>query len=172
MNQKNQQNQRLPSLDSIANFNFNKLRLSSFDMKSEVFSTSNLFTIDSFNLSRRMVWVLSNLNNEELFTKEPVNPDGGNQNLTHQLDAGQIQNLQPGTVFDFEGESFRRVNPIPPSELRQLQDGDRCLVKYPTGLEVANVRFMQGLGQPRLFPTGAIGQGQVGMAIVIAIKNE
>jgi DEAD/DEAH box helicase domain-containing protein len=128
--------------------------------------------IDSFNLSRRMVWVLSNLNNEELFTKEPVNPDGGNQNLTHQLDAGQIQNLQPGTVFDFEGESFRRVNPIPPSELRQLQDGDRCLVKYPTGLEVANVRFMQGLGQPRLFPTGAIGQGQVGMAIVIAIKNE
>jgi len=116
---------------------------------------AKLRRIDSFNLSRRLVWVLSNLYNVDVFVVEDVDPDsitGAPSNTqpesNHISNLGEFNSLQPGEVFSFAGQSWKKETP---HTLYQLKNGEAWLAISPSGsLLTVTASVISGLPAPKI----------------------
>lgn len=123
---------------------------------------SKIRRVDSFNLSRRMVWVLSNLDSEALFVVEEVDPNSTKSapqnktpevNLISKLD--DLNSLSPGDVFSFSGQPWRKETI---HTLSQLKNGETWLTATSSGKLVPVIAsFKTGMAVPKLRKTGGNG---------------
>lgn len=111
--------------------------------------------IDSFNMSRRMVWVRANLENEQIFVIEEVDissPLGkASNNVPSEesiKDAEQVKKLSAMDKFTTaEGVWVKEI----PHQLNQLNDGEKWLASTSLGELIAvNVTFKRQMDMPRL----------------------
>ncbi|OLO07442.1 hypothetical protein BTW08_11730 [Salinicola sp. MH3R3-1] len=111
--------------------------------------------VDSFNLSRRMVWVRANLSNDDIFVVEEVDassPSGEPSTVsTSPKNVVTIDDLHIYTdddIVTFDDQSWKRTAP---KTLNQLGDGEEWLAATSTG-ELLSVRvsYKHGMKAPRL----------------------
>lgn len=93
--------------------------------------------IDSFNLSRRMIWVRANLSNDEVFVVEDVdvNPVCGAPSIfplsaNNVVTVDDLYDKSNDEVITFDDQSWQRVGP---NKLHQLCDGEEWLAVTSTG---------------------------------------
>jgi hypothetical protein len=116
---------------------------------------SKIRRIDSFNLSRRMVWVLSNLDNEEIFVVEDVDVNavkGFSSNTQHSTDtsinSNEFNSLQIGDVFSYKQKSWKKMVV---HSLSQLKDREIWLaIDVNNDFLIVTVSHVAGLKLPRL----------------------
>lgn len=126
--------------------------------------------IDTFNLSRRMVWVLSNLDDESIFVKEHVESFGDGRSNSSQLHVNDINAVAIGDNFVLDNKVWKKITPTRPA---QLIDGDQCLIDTPRGLIVVNVRLVRGMNNPRLLSSeGYISLEEADASFVVAIVDK
>lgn len=115
--------------------------------------------IDSFNLSRRMLWVRANLDNQQLFiiedvdgNSEPSRPAHIQPSLEKNVTFTDFDNLKVNEVFSFSGQSWCKVSP---KTLNQLDDGEEWLATTPAySLETVKVSYKRHMSAPRLRMNG------------------
>lgn len=116
---------------------------------------SKIRRIDSFNLSRRMVWVLSNLDNEKVFVVEEVDPNAvidtakNIQNgAGNSIKLNEFDNIQIGEVFSYEQQSWKKMVE---HSLSQLKDREIWLaIDANNDFLIVTVSYVAGLKLPRL----------------------
>lgn len=115
---------------------------------------SKLRRIDSFNLSRRMVWVFSNLNKDDLFVVEDVDPntrkevqEKAKQESNFVSNLAEINSLN-SELFFFSGHAWKKESI---RTLNQLKNGEVWLAADSLGtlLHVV-VSFKTGMIAPKL----------------------
>lgn len=111
--------------------------------------------IDSFNLSRRMIWVRANLSNDEVFVVEEVDsqsPSGAASNVSaptknvRKID--ELHEYSDDDIVTFDDQSWQKAGR---KTLNQLGDGEEWLAATPTG-RLMSVRavYKHGMEAPRL----------------------
>lgn len=111
--------------------------------------------VDSFNLSRRMIWVRANLSNDEIFVVEEVDeqsPSGAPSIVsTSTKNVRTIDELHEYTEDDIVTVDDRSWRKAGPKTLNQLGDGEEWLAATPTG-QLMSVRAVckHGMEAPRL----------------------
>jgi len=153
--------------------------------------------IDSFNLSRRMIWVLSNLNNEDLFPIETVEANPVTAAPIHTLQTASIDSKSYYRTLDIEGLSSQRsddkldFDEIEVGErfayegdtwvkesnvlLKKLKDGESWLVlDVAEQVLVVKVSLIRGQTKPklRIYGKGFINEDQINELQFIAKKLE
>lgn len=111
--------------------------------------------IDSFNLARRMVWVRSNLTNDDMFGIEDIEPCP-KLNLpikTKTTDPiienySEVNKLDLDTIFSFNGQRWMKTAS---RKVAQLQDGEFVLaIDSNKNFHVVRVHFKSSMKVPRL----------------------
>lgn len=118
---------------------------------------SRIRRIDSFNLSRRMIWVYSNLADPNLFVVEDVlehcdvELDSSNSVGESLVEVESLQEIAPltnGDIFLFSGQKWCKE---PVCALSQLKDKDVWLVSTSDGSMVrVTVSRKKGMPKPKL----------------------
>lgn len=111
--------------------------------------------IDSFNLSRRMIWVRANLQNDQMFVVEDVDPNSSPGALSKTQLSSQnnvtveaLASLPDDTNFSFAGRNWRKVGL---RKISQLSDGEEWLaVTHGGGLLPVTAYFKRSMTTPRL----------------------
>jgi len=153
--------------------------------------------IDSFNLSRRMIWVLSNLNNEELFPIEAVEvtpilaapvhvvpapiidsksyhqaPDSEELSSHSYADQIDFDEIEVGKRFAYEGDSWVKESNV---LLKKLKDGESWLaLDMAEQVLIVKVSLIRGQAKPklRIYGKGFINEDQINELRFIARKLE
>lgn len=111
--------------------------------------------VDSFNLSRRMVWVRANLSNDDVFIVEEVDvnsPSGGPSTVSASTkNVVTIDDLHKYTnddIVTFDDRSWEKTGP---HTLNQLGDGEEWLAATSTGkLLSVRISYKHGMKTPKL----------------------
>lgn len=112
--------------------------------------------IDSFNLSRRMIWVRANLAN---FIEEPVDPNAVasaaghlGPDATAAVGIDEIAGVPEGSRLKVAGKNWIKMRQ---HEINQLGDGEEWLAATPSGgLRQVTVSLKRGMDVPRLRDRG------------------
>jgi len=112
--------------------------------------------IDSFNLSRRMVWVRANLKSfvDELVDPNPVPsaPSRKGSDAPVAFGADEIAGLPEGSLFEAAGKRWITSKR---HEISQIADGEEWLAATPEGhLLPVTTSFKRGMEVPRLRTNG------------------
>ncbi|PHQ13637.1 DEAD/DEAH box helicase [Marinobacter profundi] len=119
--------------------------------------------IDSFNLSRRMVWVRANLLSSELFVVEDVDSHLDDETLTavdvpsehYQTEVVVPHDLRETGEMYAHGRVWEKTSTV---TLSQLRDGEEWLAEFPGGnLMPVKVSLKRGMSAPRLRKTDGSG---------------
>ena len=111
--------------------------------------------VDSFNLSRRMVWVRANLLNDDIFIVEEVDesaPSGVSSEVYKAKEdvvtIDELKKYNEGEILTHDDQIWiRKVS----CTLNQLGDGEEWLAASPTGKLISvRVSYKHGMKAPRL----------------------
>jgi hypothetical protein len=111
--------------------------------------------VDSFNLSRRMAWVRSNLSKGEILRVEDVDTTviAGATARTRAQDVNpvsseELKHMQSGATFTFEGRIWIRTGVHKVSELKA---GETWIAVKPNGdMSIVTVSFSRHMANPRV----------------------
>ncbi|MBV7315428.1 DEAD/DEAH box helicase [Shewanella sp. NIFS-20-20] len=111
--------------------------------------------IDSFNLSRRMIWVYSNLDDQQLFNLEDVVPNSEDTSESIApslpdiiLNSEDFNALAVGDTFLFASQTWSKESPL---LIHQLNDKEVWLAAKPCGALIPiTASCKKGLPTPRL----------------------
>lgn len=153
--------------------------------------------IDSFNLSRRMIWVFSNLNNDELFPVEAVEdnpitaapirvvatsptdsgsrrqpPDAEELSSLKSANKPDFNQIEIGDHFDYGGERWAKESNV---SIKKLKDGESWLaLDVAEQVLILKVSLIRGQAKPRfrISGKGFINENQINELKFIAKKLE
>lgn len=111
--------------------------------------------IDSFNLSRRMIWVRANLQNDQMFVVEDVDPNStpgapskAQPRSQNNMTTEALTSLPDDATFSFADRNWRKVGP---RKISQLSDGEEWLAVTQGGeLLPVTASFKRSMATPRL----------------------
>jgi DEAD/DEAH box helicase domain-containing protein len=112
--------------------------------------------IDSFNLSRRMVWVRANLHNDQLYLVEdivinstsvgPVTVVTSDFNQIASYDA--LIRLDEGSTFSFDDKKWQKIRP---KKVSKMIDGEEFIAVTPSkNFVIIKVSKKRGMQAPNL----------------------